>query len=61
MLRKRIIENRVKSLLSASILSFVCIGSYAGSDKTIPVPQNMESGFPRLYITQSDKKVLKKN
>lgn len=60
MLRKRIIENRVKSLLSASILSFVCIGSYAGSDKTIPVPQNMESGFPRLYITQSDKKVFEK-
>ncbi len=43
-------------------LIFMCIPylSFAQESKTIPIPKVQEQGYPRLYITQKEKKSLQK-
>jgi len=44
------------------ITAFVFLGNliYAQNNSTIPIPQNLEKGYPRMYITQDGKKDLEK-
>lgn len=55
MVNRQNIGARLKILL---IIGLSCLNSYAGSNKLLPVPQKMETGFPRLYVTQSGRKDL---
>ncbi|CAM4206200.1 hypothetical protein ZORO111903_07260 [Zobellia roscoffensis] len=45
-----------------AVLIFVCIGHYifAQNNEAIPLPENLEQGYPRLYITNAEKKDLQK-
>ncbi|WP_117882438.1 hypothetical protein [Aureibaculum luteum] len=45
-----------KTLIIIIVLSFLGRWAYA----QIPLPENLEQGYPRLYITQSEKKGLEK-
>lgn len=46
--------------LALTILVFIGNLTYAQKSNSIPLPQNLEQGYPRLYITQKDKKDLEK-
>ncbi|AUC24120.1 hypothetical protein BTO15_16435 [Polaribacter sejongensis] len=47
-----------------NIIFFMCLvfitKLHAQNNNTIPVPTNLEQGYPRLYVTESGKKDLKK-
>ena len=56
----------IQNLKSKIILTFgmsclIASACMAQEKATIPVPRNMEKGYPRLYVTQSEKTDLKKN
>ena len=42
------------------IMLFVVTNFYSQSNDNIPLPTNLEEGYPRLYITQSGKRDLEK-
>nr|MBX2821419.1 hypothetical protein [Rhodothermaceae bacterium] len=48
-----------KLLLITILLSSLVRCSYAQADKRIPLPENLEQGYPRLHITQDGKEALK--
>nr|WP_299073695.1 six-hairpin glycosidase [uncultured Allomuricauda sp.] len=50
----------MKKLIAITIFIFIGSASYAQKSNTIPLPKNLEQGYPRLYITQSKKKELQK-
>ncbi|WP_159023908.1 heparinase II/III family protein [Formosa sp. L2A11] len=50
----------IKSGLLALGLCMLSAGLHAQNDNTIPLPNEFEQGYPRLYITQSEKKGLEK-
>lgn len=58
------IIKRLKIKSRAVICTYVLIGcisiSFAQSTEKIPLPTNLEQGYPRLYITQDEKKDLQK-
>lgn len=51
-----------KYIKIAAVVLVYLIGSYAQAqiEGTIPLPQNLEQGYPRLFITQEGKKDLQK-
>ncbi|WP_209435192.1 heparinase II/III family protein [Maribacter forsetii] len=56
--------SKEKSLMRTCICIYILIGcislSYAQENTKIPLPTNLEQGYPRLYITNSEKKELQK-
>lgn len=49
-------KNKMKKTFPLIVLIALCSWSYA----QIPLPQNQEQGYPRLYITQNEKEDLQK-
>lgn len=43
------------------VIYFVLVSIGTCSQAQIPLPQNLEQGYPRLHVTQSEKKDLEKN
>lgn len=58
MLQTKIIKTNDRKVLYLFLL--FCHFLFAQNDVKIPLPQNLEQGYPRLYITQSEKKSLEK-
>ena len=56
--------SKIKSLIKTYLSVYVLIGcislSSAQESNKIPLPSNLEQGYPRLYVTQSEKKDLQK-
>ena len=51
----------MKKIIGLSFLIlFLSEGIYGQTDITIPVPGNLEPGYPRIYITQAEKGDLEK-
>ena len=58
MLQTEIIKTNDRKVLYLFFL--FCHFLFAQKNVKIPLPQNLEQGYPRLYITQSEKKSLEK-